>query len=69
MLLELIVIGAAVALIYQLAQRDSGALWGVLTAAACIASLLVVPFPFIRTVVVAVGMFLVMFIYNAVTYE
>ena len=71
MFLELFVIGVAVLFIYRLAEADnnSGALWGVITAAACIASLFVFPFPFIRVFVVAVVMFVTMFIYNAVTYK
>ena len=71
MLLEIFVIGAAAVLIYQLAESDSnsGPLWGVITAAACIASLFVFPFPFIRVCILAVAMFVAMFIYNAVTYK
>ncbi len=47
MFLEIFIIVVAVVLIYQLAEADinSGALWGVITAAACGASLLSSRFP------------------------
>ena len=71
MLLEIFVIVVAVVLIYKLAEADinSGALWGVITAAACGASLFVFPFPFIRVFAVAVVVFVAMFIHKAVIFK
>ena len=61
---ELAMIIAAVILMYRIAEmdNDSGALWGGITALACIAALFTIPFPLVRIAIVAATMFVVMFI-------
>jgi len=63
-MLELVMVAAAVALMYRIAEMEdrSGVLWGGLTAIACIAAMFTIPLPLLRIALVAVVMFIAMFV-------
>ena len=63
-MLELAMVIAAVILMYRIAEMDkgSGALWGGLTAIACVVTMFTIPLPLIRIAIVAAAMFVAMFV-------
>lgn len=65
MLEILLLIGTSI-VIAKIAALDneSGLLWGGITCVACIASLFIIPYPFIRILGVGVLCFLIMFVSN-----
>ena len=65
-MLELLLIVGTSFVLAKIAALDneSGLLWGGITAVACLASLFLIPYPFIRVLGVGVLCFIIMFVSN-----
>ena len=67
-MLEIGLIILSVVVMYKIGDTDekSGASWAGITAGLCIGSLFIVPLPFLRVVIITVGMLIAMTIYRAI---